>query len=216
VQITARDYAQTLGLLRLHGLDAIVVGRHAGASRTRKAAALAQRSVTLYACARKQGFDLGVAHGSNDLALAAAAAGIPAVNMFDYEFAIQQHHLGCRLARKVITPDAIPPSRLARFGATGDKLLQYPGQSPCTRRTAGASAESTSRSSAAAGCGRSVTLAHWSSRSARARSIGPGAIRRSSSTWSSPRSDDGHERETPRKRRSPGWDARRRNDGPAA
>ena len=26
-----------------------------------------------------------------------------------------------------MTPDAIPPSRLARFGATGDKLAQYPG-----------------------------------------------------------------------------------------
>src|SRR6202035_1527948 len=41
--------------------------------------------------------------------------------------AIQQHNIGCRLARRVITPDAIPPSRLARFGATGDKLVQYPG-----------------------------------------------------------------------------------------
>jgi predicted glycosyltransferase len=47
--------------------------------------------------------------------------------MFDYEFAIQQHHIGCRLARRVITPDAIPPSRLRRFGAAGEKLLQYPG-----------------------------------------------------------------------------------------
>ena len=63
----------------------------------------------------------------NDLALAAAWAGIPAVNMFDYEFAIQQHNIGCRLAKRVITPDAIPPSRLTRFGVTGEKLLQYPG-----------------------------------------------------------------------------------------
>jgi predicted glycosyltransferase len=47
--------------------------------------------------------------------------------MFDYEFAVQQHNIGCRPARRVITPDAIPPSRLARFGATGDKLVQYPG-----------------------------------------------------------------------------------------
>jgi predicted glycosyltransferase len=47
--------------------------------------------------------------------------------MFDYEFANQQHQIGCRPAKRVITPDAIPPSRLARFGATGDKLLQYPG-----------------------------------------------------------------------------------------
>jgi predicted glycosyltransferase len=126
VEITARDYAQTLGLLKLNGLDAVVVGRHAGASRARKVMALAARTTKLHRWARGR-FDLGVAHGSNDLALAAAWARIPAVNMFDYEFAIQQHHIGCRLARRVITPDAIPPSRLARFGATGDKLVQYPG-----------------------------------------------------------------------------------------
>jgi predicted glycosyltransferase len=126
VEITARDYAQTLGLMKLQGLDAVVVGRHAGASRTRKVAALAARTTQLHRWARGR-FDLGVAHGSNDLALAAAWARIPAVNMFDYEFAIQQHHIGCRLARRVITPDAIPPSRLARFGATGEKLVQYPG-----------------------------------------------------------------------------------------
>jgi predicted glycosyltransferase len=72
-------------------------------------------------------FDLAVAHGSNDLALAAAWARIPAVNMFDYEFAIQQHNIGCRLARRVITPDSIPPERLARFGVGERKLRQYPG-----------------------------------------------------------------------------------------
>ncbi len=127
VHITARDYAQTLGLLQLQGLDYIAVGRHAGASRPRKVLALAQRTTKLYRWARSGDFDLAVAHGSNDLALAAALAGIPAVNMFDYEFAVQQHHIGCRLARRVITPDAIPPSRLARFGAKGEKLLQYPG-----------------------------------------------------------------------------------------
>jgi predicted glycosyltransferase len=127
VVITARDYAQTLGLLDLYGLDYISVGRHAGASRPRKALALAQRSLKLSRFAAKGGFDLAVAHGSNDLALAAAYARIPAVNMFDYEFAIQQHNIGCRLARRVITPDAIPPSRLTRFGVKGDKLLQYPG-----------------------------------------------------------------------------------------
>jgi predicted glycosyltransferase len=126
VEITARDYAQTLDLLRLHGLDFLAVGRHAGASRPRKLLALARRTTTLHGWARGR-FDLAVAHGSNDLALAAAWAGIPAVNMFDYEFAIQQHMIGCRPARRVITPDAIPPSRLSRFGARGEKLLQYPG-----------------------------------------------------------------------------------------
>jgi predicted glycosyltransferase len=126
IEITARDYSQTLGILDRYGMEYSAVGRHAGASRSRKVLALAQRTRRLHRWARGR-FDLAVAHGSNDLALAAAWARIPAVNMFDYEFAIQQHHIGCRLARRVITPDAIPPSRLARFGAKGEKLLQYPG-----------------------------------------------------------------------------------------
>src|SRR5436305_9367509 len=94
IQITARDYAQTLGLLKLYGLDHIAVGRHAGASRTRKLLAVLQRTSKLRRWARRGSFDLAVAHGSNDLALAAAMARIPAVNMFDYEFAIQQHNIG--------------------------------------------------------------------------------------------------------------------------
>ncbi len=126
IEITARDYAQTLGLLELQGLDHIVVGRHAGASRPRKLLALFSRTSKLHRWARGS-FDLAVAHGSNDLALAAAWAKIPAVNMFDYEFAVQQHNIGCRLAHRVITPDAIPASRLTRFGVSEEKLLQYPG-----------------------------------------------------------------------------------------
>ena len=67
------------------------------------------------------------AHGSNDLALAARRLRIPAVNMFDYEFATLQHNIGCRLARRVITPDTIPPERLRRYGVGPEKLVQYPG-----------------------------------------------------------------------------------------
>jgi len=37
VEVTARDYAQTLQLLELHGLQAEVVGRHGGRSRLQKA-----------------------------------------------------------------------------------------------------------------------------------------------------------------------------------
>ena len=77
--------------------------------------------------ARKDHFDLAVAHGSNDLALAAASLGIPAVNTFDYEWATQQHQIGCRLARRVMVPEAIPPERLRRYGVGPHKLRQYAG-----------------------------------------------------------------------------------------
>jgi uncharacterized protein len=126
VKVTARDYAQTVGILKRLGISHEVIGRHGGASRVRKLVALAARTARMRAYGR-QGFHLAVAHGSNDLALAAAWLRIPAVNTFDYEWATQQHEIGCRLARRVMTPDAIPPERFFRYGVGPEKLRQYPG-----------------------------------------------------------------------------------------
>src|SRR3954468_19146111 len=127
VHVTARDYAQTLPLLQRQSMPHTVIGRHGGASRARKVGALASRTARMVAFGRAHRFDLAVAHGSNDLALAAAALRVPEANAFDYEWATQQHQIGCRLARRVITPDAIPPARLRRYGVGPDKLRQYPG-----------------------------------------------------------------------------------------
>lgn len=127
VHVTARDYAQTLELLERMGIPHEPIGRHGGASRVRKLAALVGRTARMRRVGRRGGFDLAIAHGSNDLALAAASLRIPAVNTFDYEWATVQHRIGCRLARRVVVPDAIPPERLRRYGVGPDKLVQYPG-----------------------------------------------------------------------------------------
>ena len=127
VTVTARDYGQTLGLLEMHGIDHLRFGSHGGGSRVRKGLALGQRTGALIRFARPRRFDLALAHGSNDLALAAAALRIPAANTFDYEFAVLQHHIGCRLARRVAVPDRLPAERLRRFGVGPGKLVQYPG-----------------------------------------------------------------------------------------
>jgi uncharacterized protein len=126
VQVTARDYAQTLEILRRLGIPHTAIGAHGGASRTGKLRALGQRTRRMIGFGRR-GFDLALAHGSNDLALAAAALRIPAVNTFDYEWARQQHNVGCRLARRVMVPEAIPPERLRRYGVGPGKLVRYPG-----------------------------------------------------------------------------------------
>jgi len=126
VQITARDYAQTLGLLERFGIDHTVVGRHRGERLAAKAAGLAQRSRALKRWARGRGFDLALGHGSNDVSVAARLLGIPCATMFDYEWATVQHNVNCRLAQAVVVPDAIPPRRLARYGARG-KIAAYAG-----------------------------------------------------------------------------------------
>jgi predicted glycosyltransferase len=127
VEITARDYAQTLQLLELHGLEATVLGRHGGRSRLGKARSLASRLRALRRWARPRGFDLALAHGSHELTLSARRLGIPSATTHDYEFARLQHQLGMRAATKVVVPDSIPVERLARFGVRPPKLLRYPG-----------------------------------------------------------------------------------------
>ncbi|MBV9421427.1 MAG: DUF354 domain-containing protein [Solirubrobacterales bacterium] len=126
VHVTARDFAQTLGLCERFGIECTPIGRHRGGSVPAKAWGLAARSTELARWARKHRFDVALGHGSNDVTVAAAVLRIPSATMFDYEWAAVQHQVNCRLARAVVVPDAIPPSRLNRYGAAG-KVRAYPG-----------------------------------------------------------------------------------------
>ncbi len=127
VEVTSRDYAQTQALLDLHGMAHTPIGRHGGASRLRKAYRLGARTSAMVRFGSGRSFDLALAHGSNDLAIAARLLGIPEANMHDYEYAVTQHRIGCRLARRVLFPDSVPPERLRRFGVGPEKLFAYPG-----------------------------------------------------------------------------------------
>jgi predicted glycosyltransferase len=127
VEVTAREYAQTLQLLELHGIEAEVIGRHGGRSRLGKARALASRLRSLRRWARDRKFDVALAHGSHELTMTARRLGIPSSTTFDYEFAWLQHQLGCRAATRVVVPDAIPAERLSGYGVEPPKLLRYPG-----------------------------------------------------------------------------------------
>jgi uncharacterized protein len=131
VRVSARDFAQTLELCERFGIAHVAIGRHRGGRLTAKAAGLASRSAALARWARAEQracgrFDIALGHGSNDLSLAAALLRVPSTTMFDYEWASVQHNVNCRLARAVVVPRAIPPQRLARYGARG-KLHPYEG-----------------------------------------------------------------------------------------
>jgi uncharacterized protein len=127
VEVTAREYAQTVQLLELHGIEAELIGRHGGRSRLGKLGTMATRMAGLHRWARGRHFDAALAHGSHHLTLTARMLGIPSSTTFDYEFATVQHQLGCRAANLVVVPDSIPPARLERYGVRPPKLRQYPG-----------------------------------------------------------------------------------------
>jgi uncharacterized protein len=127
VFVTARDFAQTLGLLERFRIDHTAIGRHRGGHIAAKSVGLASRSAALVRWARGRRIDLALGHGSNDVSVAAALLRIPSVTAFDYEWARVQHSINCRLARGVVVPEAIPPERLAPYGAGPEKLRRYAG-----------------------------------------------------------------------------------------
>jgi predicted glycosyltransferase len=126
VSVTARDFAQTLGLCRRFGIEHTPIGRHRGGGLAAKARGLAERSFELTRWARGRHFDRALGHGSNDVTVAAKLLRIRSATMFDYEWATVQHTLNCGLAQGVVVPQAIPPERLRRYGARG-KIRAYPG-----------------------------------------------------------------------------------------
>lgn len=141
VDVTARDFAQTLGLCDRYGIAHTAIGHHRGERLPDKARGLASRTTALMRWARSVGgwpgggwrgragarpFDLAIGHGSNDVTVAAALLGIPATTAFDYEWATVQHQINCHLAQAVVVPDVIPAERLAPYGASG-KIRAYAG-----------------------------------------------------------------------------------------
>src|SRR5437763_5635896 len=125
--LTARPLSHTTRLLDDWGHPYTAVGQHGGASRLGKALAATSRVAQAFAFARGKRFDYGLAHGSTDLPPIGRVLGIPNTTLFDYEWARLQHELNCRLATRVLVPDAIPAERLAPYGASPPKLVRYPG-----------------------------------------------------------------------------------------
>lgn len=128
VVVTARDYAQTLGLLELYEIPHVVVGRHGGARVAGKATGFARRSAALMRFGRATGgIRQAVSHGSNDLAVAARLLRIHSTVLHDYEGATTMHRINFRLADKVMVPDVIPFRDLRALGLDERRYRPYPG-----------------------------------------------------------------------------------------
>ena len=128
VEVTARDVradARAAGAAR----DRASRRRapHGGAGALGKARAMAGRLPALRASRRGGGFDLALAHGSHEAMLDRAQPRDPGRDRARLRVRDAQHQLGLRAATRVVFPDAVPPERLARYGAKPPKLVRYPG-----------------------------------------------------------------------------------------
>src|SRR5580765_5535891 len=126
IEITARDFAQTVELAMKAGMMPHVIGGHGGGSITGKAGNLVGRAAALRKWARSRGFDLAVSHNSYAQIAAAAALGIKSVTLMDYEHQ-PANHLAFRMASRIIVPRAFPEAALMRFGASPAKVKRYDG-----------------------------------------------------------------------------------------
>ena len=129
VTVTAREFAQTIGLLERFGIEHVSVGAHGGGSSAGKARAMAGRS------ARRWCASPGASASTSPSPTAAPTsrwpprlAGTPQVTMFDYEYATRRCTTGTAgWPPACWCPPRSPRSALARYGMRPPKLVRYPG-----------------------------------------------------------------------------------------
>jgi predicted glycosyltransferase len=126
IEITAREFAQTVELAEAAGLRPVVTGAHGGRALAGKAGNLIGRAAALRKWARGRGVDLAVSHNSYAHVLAARSLGIKSVTLMDYEHQ-PANHLAFRLASRVIVPRSFPEESLRRYGARAKKVRRYDG-----------------------------------------------------------------------------------------
>ena len=126
VEVTARDFAETVKLAEAAGFAPQVVGGHGGGKLSGKAGNLVQRALELARWVRGRNLDLAVSHNSYSQILAARVLSLKTVTLMDYEHQ-PANHLAFRMASRIIVPRAFPEAALARFGASPGKVRRYDG-----------------------------------------------------------------------------------------
>jgi uncharacterized protein len=126
VELTARDFAETVDLADQANLSFAVIGGHGGRQIAGKAGNLASRSWDLAQWARKRHFDLALSHNSYSQIVAARALRLMTITLMDYEYQ-PANHLAFRLSSKIIVPSCFPASQMKAYGAGPAKVRQYKG-----------------------------------------------------------------------------------------
>ena len=126
IEVTARDFAETVPLAKAAGFSPQVVGAHGGRQVSAKAGNLMSRAWSLATWARKRQFDLAISHNSYSQILAARGLRIRRVTLMDYEYQ-PANHLAFRLTSRIIVPASFPAKRLRRYGASAGKVRRYHG-----------------------------------------------------------------------------------------
>jgi hypothetical protein len=123
--ITARNYAQTLPLLDMYGLEYIRVDGHGGKTKIKKIGATIYRAFKLRQVIRKIVRERGevnlmISHGSRAGIIAARILNIPIISGFDYEHA--EISLFLKFSNVILVPNILS-DKLPNY----KKIIFYPG-----------------------------------------------------------------------------------------
>lgn len=122
VIVTARDAFQVCALADCHGLRYTVVGRHYGANIVMKVLGTLWRAGQLLPRVVRERPDISISHGSRPLVLVSSILHIPAMHLFDYEYAERLPFVRPALGVAPASIDAPALSKGFRHG-----LLSYDG-----------------------------------------------------------------------------------------
>lgn len=126
VIITSRPLANTVELLDQRGLKHTVVGEHYGKNFYKKIFGYPIRVMQLRKFLKPLKPDLAVSQSSFHSPLVAKLLGIPSIYTNDNE-----HALGNRpsffFATKILIPENLDVAKVARYGTSAKKIIQYPG-----------------------------------------------------------------------------------------
>ena len=119
--LTARDAYQVVDMADRFGLKYTRVGRHFGKNKLLKVLGTLLRSFQMAAIVKKEKPILAISHGSRSQLVAARMLGIPAIILYDYEYA---KALSLIRPSYIMVPEIIPDSSLHH---PPERVYKYPG-----------------------------------------------------------------------------------------
>ncbi|MHA1626685.1 MAG: DUF354 domain-containing protein [Candidatus Asgardarchaeia archaeon] len=122
---TARDYRELNGVLSLHGIKALIFGRHGGKSLYNKLVESSKRVLQLANFISKEMPDATVSFSSPEAARVSFGLGIPHVCVSDSPHSIAVSKLTIPLSRKLITSKFIPLKEWLKFGIRKEDVVRY-------------------------------------------------------------------------------------------
>jgi len=130
VILTTREYREVTQLLRMKGIEAVVVGKHGGGKLPDKLEASVKRTLLLTSRMKKEKPDVAISFSSPETARVAFGLGIPHVCVNDSPHAEAVAKLTIPLSDRLLTPKVIPKRAWMRFGIEAKKIIQYNALDP--------------------------------------------------------------------------------------